>query len=244
MSSRSWRANGMPGRSVERTASRANALVARLHMPVLLLAGLVVAHDGIFASDAGFAALAGALARSGHGDTWALVSVLGLAGGWLVAVGAVAHILRLRREIEVLHRSWELPAAPVRQPPGAYRAEVRHLWPRLFAFITIGFLLQENLEAVLEGGHAAGLEPLFGAHPLAVPILLALTLAMSAMGALAQRKTRALEERVSELRARVARHAEARPPQPSPGALHARDSIRLRPEAGRAPPLHAAVVSA
>ncbi len=245
MNSRSWRANGTPGRVVERVAGPANALVARLRMPVLLLAGLVVAHDGIFASDAGFAALAGALARSGHGDTWALVSVLGLAGAWLVSVGAVARILRLRREIDLLDRSRPFAQAPVwREPPGGYRAEVRRLWPRVFAFITIGFLLQENAEAILEGGHLAGLEPLLGTHPLAVPLLLVLTLAMSAIGALVRRQTRALEDLVVRLRARLARHAAARPQRPSPGALHARDSIRLRPQAGRAPPLHATLVSA
>lgn len=221
---------------------RVAAVIARLRVPLLVLAGLVVAHDAIFASDVGFAAFTGALARSGHGDAWALISIIGIAGATLAAVGTVARILRLRREIDSLGTGSTARSAG----PGldVHRAEVRSLWPRLFGAIAIGFLVQENAEALLGGGHLAGLDPLLGAHPFAIPILLVLTLAMAVLGTLIRRQTRALEELVSLLRAGVRRHVEAHVPRPSLGALHPRDLIRLRPQAGRAPPFYAVPVSA
>jgi hypothetical protein len=216
----------------------------RFRLPLLVLAGLVVAHDAVFASDVGFAALFGALTRSGHGDAWTLLSVAGLGGAALIAIALIVRLVLLRREIARLQQT--RGGTNVRAAFG-FRpdvAEVRRLWPRLFLAIALGFLVQENVEAIFGGGHAAGLEPLLGAHPLAVPVLLILTLAMAALGALVRRHTRALEQLVSQLRAQAPRHAAARTSRPSLGALHHRDSIRLRPQAGRAPPLHAVLVSA
>ena len=223
------------------------AAIGRLRVPLLAIFGLVVAHDAIFASDAGVAALAGALARSGHGDGWALITVSGLAGAVVVALGVLARILRLRTEIgslDGLGTRAPSAGAPRTASFDAYRAEIRRIWPWLFAAVAIGFLVQENVEALLGGSHAAGLEPLISAHPFAVPILLLLTLGMALIGALVRRHTQALEQRLAQLRARLPRGTQPVATRTALGALPARDSIRLRPEAGRAPPLHAALVSA
>ena len=92
-----------PGRSGWRSApaSRANALVARLHMPVLLTRGTGRRARRDLRLGRGLRGAGGALARSGHGDTWALVvGPSAWPAKWLVAVGAVARILRLRARLK------------------------------------------------------------------------------------------------------------------------------------------------
>jgi hypothetical protein len=220
----------------------------RLRLPILALAGVVIAHDAIFASDVGVTALAGALRRSGHGDAWTALSLVSLSVAFLAGLAAVARIARLRREAASVGSQPRRLSAPVAPPPGypSYAGEVRALWPRLVVLVGLGFLVQENVEALSGQAPLPGLQPLFGAHPLALPVLLAVTLAMALVGALLRWQTRALEARVRQLRAALPRLDRSRPQlrHRREGHQSARRSIRLRPEAGRAPPLPAGTISA
>jgi hypothetical protein len=123
--------------------------------------------------------------------------------------------------------------------------ELRGSWPRLLGLVTLGFLLQENVEALASGEQLSGLEPLFGLHPLAVPVLLGLTFIAAGLSSLVASHTRSLEALVARLRAALPRatamvaHRTSRA-----SAVSLRDSIRLRPEAGRAPPSSAVPISA
>ena len=84
-------------------AGRLGECLHRLRTPTALAAGLVLAHDAVFASDSGLASLNSALARSGHGELWAIVSLVALVVGAFVVVGAMARLLRAEAAVHGWH---------------------------------------------------------------------------------------------------------------------------------------------
>ncbi|MEA2623296.1 MAG: hypothetical protein QOH61_2206 [Chloroflexota bacterium] len=232
--------------SNSRSARRLPRALAGLRLPLLALAGLVVAHDAIFASEAGAARLGAALAESGHGAAWALLTGLSLAAATGVGALALARVRRLRRTLDEGRRASHRETAAARPPASALGSEVLSIWPRLTFWVVLGFTVQENVESLAGTGRLAGVEPLLISHPLALPILGLVTLALAAIDGLLRSHTRQLERQIRALRVRLPRSADLRP-QPgwsTAARVPARDSIRRRPEAGRAPPLHARPVSA
>jgi hypothetical protein len=226
--------------------------------PLALAAGLVLVHDAIFASDSGLASLATALAQSGHGQLWAIVSIVAIMAGAFIVVGAIARLLRAEVTVRRLQLDAEAQGSGLASrtafdwktatPPVDYVNELRSLWPRLFVGVLLGFLVQENLEALAGQAHGAGLEPIFAGHPLAIPVTLFLTFAIAAVAALVRHRAAALFVRASVLRLHMRMRQRPgavmglRPS--SDGGVLAREAIRLLPQEGRAPPRHAAYATA
>ncbi len=234
-----------------RSSRRAGDFVRRLRTPAGFVAGLVLAHDAVFASDSGLASLNTALASSGHGQVWAIVSIAALVAGAFVIVGSMARLLRAEA---VVHRlQAETRAASTlraRGPfgladksiawPRDYSHELRRLWPRLFIGVVVGFLIQENVELLAGQSHGSGLEPILTGHPLAIPVMLLLTFGIAAICALLRRRVAVLASLATALRLRLLAHRNSTRVvargRLSTGGLLLRDALRLLPQEGRAPP--------
>lgn len=228
-----------------------------MRTPVALAAGLVLVHDAIFASDSGLASLATALAQSGHGQLWAIGSIVAIVAGAFMVVGAIARLLRAEATVRRLQLDAEaqgtgLASRPAfdwktATPPVDYVNELRSLWPRLFVGVLLGFVVQENLESLAGEAHGVGLDPIFAGHPLAIPVALFLTFAIAAVAALVRHRAAALLVRASalrlSLRIRQPPHAVVGLRRSSDGGVLARDAIRLLPQEGRAPPRLAAYIT-
>ena len=239
-------------------SSRMSESVQRLRTPAALAAGLVLAHDAVFASDSGLASLNTALTRSGHGELWAIVSLVALVAGAFVVVGAIARLLRAESAVHRLQlvvergagsgRHHVVDAAPPAQLSSGYSGELRRLWPRLFAAVLVGFLIQENVEALAGQSTGAGLEPILAGHPLAVPVMLLLTFGIAAVGALVRRRIAVLAVRESALRSQRPAHrngpSRLTTRRPSDGGVLLRDALRRLPQEGRAPPRAAVRITA
>ena len=182
--------------------------------------------------------LAQALAATGHGELWSAVSVIAL-----VAAAALVVPMLLRALGHEPHPSPHLVRTTRGQTltPGL-RDELGSLWPRLLKVTLVAYLIQENAERLATQGQIAGIDPLLGPQqPLAIPVIALVTLALAALGSL-------IRWRILEPWKRVDSHAnpsapcKARTriglaPSMSRRSARRRDSIRLRPQAGRAPPL-------
>jgi hypothetical protein len=225
-------------------------IVRRLRTPAGFVAGLVLAHDAVFASDSGLASLNSALGSSGHGQLWAIVSVAALVAGAFVVVGAMARLVRAEAAVRRLGLDANTIHDPARRiqrprdrsfdPAHAYAAELRHLWPRLFVGVVVGFLIQENVESLAGQASGSGLQPILNGHPLAVPVMLLLTFAIAAICALVRRRVAALETRAAAFRLRLLAHRNSHRAAGisgrSTGGVLLRDALRLLPQEGRAPP--------
>ena len=188
---------------------------------------LLVSHDAIFAIQAGPGeALTNALRDSGH-DYWGIASALIAAIGLVVGLLAVSRVRRLRR------RALDIGAPPVE----ATRASrIVGTWGRLLLLVSIGFLLQENVEHLSIHGHLIGLGALTGPeYPLAIPVIAAVTLVAGFVAALIRGTEAALLEAIALALAAL------RPgPVSSRDPLtvgHPRQSVLARRGAGRAPPV-------
>ena len=178
----------------------------------MVLVALVLAHDLSYLASYG-AAYSEAMFRTGHDDRWTAavvgVSALGL-GLVLAAAWRIARLTSLARTVSrprsrperrvgarLGHR-----ATPERwSASGAVTTFVRQLadlWPRVAIGGGILFVLQENAERVAGGEPAPGLDVLgSAAHPFPIPVLLAVSLAVAAVGAL-------FRSRIAELRTLIA----------------------------------------
>lgn len=130
------------------------------------LAGLALfaAHDAIYLTQIGPGqALAAALRTAGHGYWgWASLGVTAVAV--VAGIGLYLRIRGLRR------RAVSLGAGPTTAAPFARRFLVA--WMRLAAVVSIGFLVQENLEHLIVHAHAPGAGAIIGPeHPLALPVI-------------------------------------------------------------------------
>jgi hypothetical protein len=216
--------------------SRTLPNLGRLRFVALAVLGILVAHDVIFMAQYGLGAgYEAAMARTAHGYWPAfVVFTLFLAGGG--ALTAARALARLGRSVRGL--------PPVAIDPGrpAYWPEVRHLWPRLFAVILIGFLVQENLEHILAGGGLPGLWVLAAPeYPLAIPGILVVSALLAAAGGWLQWRREVLIERLRAARAAALRRRPTAVHAPHGrwallAALLANRWALLRRDAERAPP--------
>lgn len=206
---------------------------------MLAALGSLVAHDAVYAAQYGLGPDRDvALAATVHGYWPAFVVVTLLAV--LVGVGAaISGFMRLHRLVR------GLPSIPT--PPGRrqYLREVAHLWPRLLLVVAGAFMLQENLEHLAAGRGLPGLWALSGPdYPLAIPVLVAVTGLLAAVGGWLQWHRETLIRRLHAARVAVARRSHSsRVPHRRwalVAALVAHRWILLRRDAERAPPSPAA----
>ena len=210
---------------------------AAIRVPVLVLFGVLIAHDATYALQYGLgAANDDAIAASAH-QYWAGFSALAVLCAAVTLAAAVAGILRLRRALRGLPE-----AGPSRVPH--YAAEARRLWPRLFVVVTLAFLAQENVEHIAAGLPAPGLWAIAAPHyTFAIPVIAVSTALLAAVGAWLRWHRDVLVQRLVAARAAAAafrRLAAHRTPARRWGlvaALVAHRWILLRQDAGRAPPV-------
>jgi hypothetical protein len=207
----------------------------RLRFPALSAVGSLIAHDAIFAAQYGLGPDRDvALAATAHGywPAFVVVTLLAAAAG---AGAAVAGVVRLRR----LARG--LRAAPAAPGSRSYLREVARLWPRLLLVVALAFLVQENLEHLAAGRDAPGLWALSApGYPLALPVLLAVTGLLAAVGGWLQWHRDALVGRLLAAVSAGRRRNAARAPHGRwalVAALVAHRRILLRRDAERAPPV-------
>ena len=211
-----------------------------LRFVLLIAASLLVAHDGVYAAQYGVGArLAARMSASGHdGIYWPLFSVLGATGAVALGLLAARELLLLSRKVGAL----DSRSDPQRTAAPGYWRELANLWPRLFLLVTPLFVLQENVEHVLSHGHVIGIGALTGPeYPLALPVLVVVTLLLAALGGLVRWRVAILRERLA------AAHRAPREPTSAPrpvttawsivAAEIAHRWILVRHDHGRAPPL-------
>jgi hypothetical protein len=224
-----------------RRVTRARATFSRPRLAAVRFAalaalGILVAHDAVFLAQYGLGnGYEAAMARTGHGYWPAFVLFTALVGG-AAAITALRGLVRLGRTVR------GLPLAPAQPERPAFGAEVRRLWPRLFAVVIGGFVLQENVEHALAGAALPGLWVLSAPdYPLAIPAILVVTGLLAAAGGWIQWRREVLIERLRAARAAALhrrRHA-ARAPHRRWALLSALLANRwtlLRRDAERAPP--------
>jgi hypothetical protein len=208
----------------------------RLRFLALAALGSLVAHDAIFAAQYGLGpARDHALAATAHGywPAFVLVTLLAFVAGAGATMRGVLHLRRLVRG---------LPATPRPADQPGYLVEVAHLWPRLLLVVAAAFLLQENLEHLVAGRALPGLWVLSApGYPLAMPVLVAVTGLLAAVGGWLQWHRETLVRRLVAGTAAASRPCRA--PAHAPhrrwallAALLAHRRILLRREAERAPP--------
>jgi hypothetical protein len=208
-----------------------------LRLGVLGLVALLTGHTAIYAvqygTDARFAA---AMSTSGHDTWWAPVSVLVLVVGFgllIRTVGGLAHL-------ELQARRTTVTGSAVGRREARYWPEVGSIWRRLLPLVAVLFLVQENIERLAAHGHLLGLDPLGGpGYSLALPILAAVTLALSVLGALVRWRVAVLRERTTPMAATLLRRVVANAAHGrwrTIGALAPRRWMLDRLDAGRAPP--------
>ena len=151
---------------------RASRSTHRLAFWALVGLSLLISHDAIWLVQLGPGeSLAAALRSGGHGY-W------GGASGVLAVVGLVAGVAIARRLWGLRRSASEIGAGRgARVRPSSFLLRAMGAWPRLLVLVLIGFTLQENVEHALTHGHTPGLGALLGPeHPLAVPVIAAITL--------------------------------------------------------------------
>jgi hypothetical protein len=228
----------------------------RLRFWAFAILGVVAGHDLVFQIEYG--QLSGrAMAVTGH-TYWALFAVLALAAS-AVPIAAIARgLLRLERTLRGIERVASSPAdgrwtanadsaARAERTPSAraWAREFASLAPRLTLAIVIGFAIQENYEYVAAGHAAPGLWVLsWPLHPLALPILLATSLLLAAVGSWVRWRGAVLASRIAAARIRAAlarvRPSAAPAAWGAIAALVAHRWILARRLAGRAPPVQLA----
>ena len=197
----------------------------------LAAVALLLSHDATFLVQVGPGeALARALRESGHAY-WGATSVLLLVIGLVAGARQGIRLLRLRRQAYALAAT----APAVRRTAWLRRAATN--WGRLLLLVSIGFLVQENVEHVMSHGHAPGLGALAGPEsPLALPVIAAITL----VAALVATAVRVAERRlVAGILAALRRPLGRAPrslPRPTTRIFVRLSSPIARAIAGRAPP--------
>lgn len=210
---------------------------------VLVAVSVVAGHTAVYAAHRGVGEeLAAAMSSGGHDAYWplALAGTIGIGALALARAGhGVWRMWREARRIGRRHEDFQRGSEPSERP---YRRELLAIWPALFAVTAAAYLGLENLEHLAAHSHLTGLEALFGAdHPLAVPILAGVSLAVAGIGALIRWRVRVLEAR---LRAAATRrpppdHERVRPAGLRWQSFSAQGAHRLvlvRARHGRAPP--------
>ncbi len=207
---------------------------ARIRLATLVAVALLLAHTAIYAAEDGLgAAYAAAMSRDGHGTWWVVVAmVIGLLG---LAAGALSAARLARLEIRAIGRRRRRTGDP------HLGHEAIAIARRLVPIVLVLFAIQENLEQLAAHGRFLGVEAIVGpAHPLAVPVLVAVCLALSAAGALVRWRIATLRRRIANGPARGA-DRRIRPLRIDPrwrtiGSLAPLGRMLVRLDAGRSPP--------
>lgn len=206
---------------------------------MLTAVGVLLAHDAIYAAGAALGAGDGQLAVAGH-RYWATFGILVLLAAGVTAGAGLAALARLRRALR------RLPTPSGTGQRAGYAAGLLRLWPRLFLAVTLVFVLQENVEHLAAGEPLPGLWVLSApGYPMAIPALVAVTGLLAAVGAWFRHREAALIRQLRAARLAFALlHARRRADTPrwhGLGWLFARRRLLARQDAGRAPPVVAAV---
>jgi hypothetical protein len=148
----------------------------------LALAALALGHELIYliahGAGEGYAA---AMREGGHDRYWtSFLLIVVVVTSALVAVG-VAQIRRLRR-LAAAMRAKSVRGRDV--GPSRFFGLLGPLWLRLSVAVVVAYLLQENIETATTGASVPGLGVLGGEHAIALPVLLAVSLLVAAVGAL------------------------------------------------------------
>lgn len=198
----------------------------------LAAASLVVSHDAVFLVQLGPGESLVRTLRGGGHAYWEAASTV-LLGVALVAAAAIA--VRLATLVARARSAPGRRATAVERRRGRV-GQAAWLWLRLFAVVTLGFTIQENVEHLAGHDHFIGLSALHGIeYPLALPVLALVTLVAAAGGALVLEAEHDLLAAVAALESSHVRPprilprptAQLRRPRPSPLASR---------QAGRAPP--------
>ncbi len=208
---------------------RASRSTHRLAFWALAALALLLSHDAIWLVQLGPGEALTAALRSGGHSYWGGASVALTVAGLAAAVAAGRRLWRLRRSAERVN-----PGIGVRARGTRYLSRVMGAWPRLVVIVLVGFALQENVEHALSHGHTPGIGALLGPeHPLAIPVIAAITLIGSLLAAIVLVTEAAL---LAIIRSAGGRHRAARR-LVRPALTVRRPSMsRPRAHAGRAPP--------
>ncbi|MEX1173516.1 MAG: hypothetical protein WEG56_12995 [Chloroflexota bacterium] len=148
----------------------------------LVLAALLLSHELIYLIAHGLGeGYAAAMRESGHDRYWtSFLLVVAVATIALVAV-VVAQFRRLQR-LAIAMRAGTLRVGDA--GGSRFFALLRPLALRLSVAVVAAYVLQENIEIATSGAGLPGLGVLAGEHAVALPILIAVSLLVAAVGAL------------------------------------------------------------
>lgn len=205
------------------------AVLRQWRFGLLAAASLLVGHNAVYVVELGPGErVAQELRQAGHAY-WPIASLV------LGAATILLALVVLRRLLHLTDTARGLP--DVRAAGPRYALRFARLWLRLMAVVTVGFVLQENVEHLLGHHHLPGAAALIGPeHPLALVVLTGVSGLAAALGALVTGREAELLARIAHAR-RVLGHAPRRIVL-RPGDVRPR--LRRNPlatdVAGRAPP--------
>src|SRR5690349_12193372 len=208
---------------------------ARIRLAILAAVALLVAHTAIYAAEDGLgAAFSAALSRDGHDGWWLPLAVVIASVGGIAAALVIGRLVGL--ELRARHGRSRRRGAPT------IRSEAIAIGRRLVPLVLILFTVQENLEQLVAHGRVLGVEAVVGpTHPMAVPVLVLVCVALSVAGALVRWRIATLRRRLANgLPHRAERRIGSRRIDPAwrtVGALAPRGWMLDRLDAGRSPPL-------
>jgi hypothetical protein len=222
------------------TSARIARLAARTRFVLLALVSLFLGHDAVYVAEHGIGpGFASAMTDLGHGVYWGPFTSAAAAAAIALSVGSGFALVRLH--VRLARTAPFMLQGPDPVGPSAYRQELAAIWPRLAIAVVALFVAQENVEAVLAHGVVPGIDVLFGGGlPLALPVLVLVSFAVAAVGALVRWRIGVLAARL-RAKAPPARAAlRASTPAREWAGIDAAAPHRWildRRDAGRAPPV-------
>lgn len=200
----------------------------------LVLAALALSHELIYLLAHGVGeGYARAMQEGGHDRYWtSFVLIVVVVTGYLGVIVA-AQWRRLRR------LAADVQAGTARLKRGGldrFIELLRPLWLRVSGGSIAAYFIQENVETASIGAPLPGLGVLGGEHAIALPVLLAVSLAVAAVGALVGWRREVL---LARIRAAARRRLRAPAATPRPALVVDRPAGRyeVRRNGVRAPPL-------
>jgi hypothetical protein len=220
---------------------------SQVRFGVLLALGVLIGHDAVYGARYGVGSgFAAAMTALGHDAWWLPFGLAVVVAAFGLIAGSVHTVLTLRSRLQRAKAcSGRRPGAPIARSPRTtstkpYLAELRGLWPRLFAGVILVFAVQENIETFAARGEVPGVDVLLGSgFPVSLLVLGIVTGILAALGSLIRWRIRELRE---QLRLALARpHPRPRPARPARewaaiDALAPHRWVLVRRDAGRAPP--------